>query len=288
MLGRARTALVALATLTGCANLPQPSTDGATTPLSCSPATKAMPRAHIGPDVHLRVLCGEAAQAAVASVDELGAGVTDWSVSLEGDMGFSLSQIAFVTCQVTGPSVAFVQFLPPAGAVPGDTFSTVVTVQATNGAFPNGTVNVRAEIVAATSSTSTPTIDFGDVPVGTLPDEQLLVFTVPDTSIDLKMDPPYFEAPFSIAVAPATNPVAKNIRAWHVAFRAFVPGDYTVVGTWTAASPVLALPSPDACSTKTTVMVHARAVAVDAGADGADAGASGGSDADDDAAGDGT
>jgi hypothetical protein len=258
----------ALVVASGCSSSPQqPAGIDASSSPNCLPAVTPMPRANIGPDVDLRVVCGETASAAVASVDEMSAGGTIWTVSLAGDPQFGAPRNQFVTCQVDGPTVAFVSFEAPPSALPGDAFSTVVTIHAEHGEFPDGTVHVRAEIVPASATTATPTIDFGDVPVSmrALRD---LSFLLTDAS-NLQMNPAV-GAPFDVAPATGMRIASRTIRPWQAAFTSYVPGDYTGMATWTVIPATMQTPTSAACTSQVTVTLHARAVAADASADAGD------------------
>jgi hypothetical protein len=258
--------LVVAVAASGCAKSPTAAEDGGT---SCHATMPPMPLVHIGPDVALRVVCGATAQAPVASVDELGPSGTIWSISLAGDAAFFLLAQGFVTKQASGPSVAFVSFQAPPSALPGDTFSTVATIHADCGAFPDGKVNVRATIVPASATTTTSTIDFGDVPVGESAPPRALTVVLADGTETFTLDPQLDPRPFSISLGSTT--MGSNLRPLVVGFRSSVPGDQSAVATWTVAPGMGLAPTAVGCTTGLTVTLHARAVEVDAGVDGTDA-----------------
>ena len=85
-----------------------------------------MPRAHIGPDVDARVLCASTTTVPVASV----------------------------------------LIVVPPDAMPGDVYDGVVTVTATDGSFPTGTVKVHAVVAAPTFTVTPEVVEFGDVAAG--------------------------------------------------------------------------------------------------------------------------
>jgi hypothetical protein len=268
MHARARLAatLSALA-LAACGSSSHPSTAGTAGfggSSLCGDAAMLMPQVHVGPDVDLRVVCDGTAQAPVASVDEMSTGSTVWTVSVAGDAQFSVPETELVSCQFKGPAVAFVSFQAPQSALPGDSFSTVATIHAEHGEFPDGTVHVRAEIVPASATTATPTIDFGDVPTGRIAHAPDLVIVLADgTNLTVDEAP---ALPFALMPEGPSKVGARNIRAWQATFAVNEPGDYTTTASWTAAPAGTPMTPPDACTTRLMVTMHARAVAPDASA----------------------
>jgi hypothetical protein len=233
------------------------------------------PTVHIGPDVSMRGLCGTTTQAAVASVDERGEGVTQWSLSVRGDPAFVVSPGPMRACQLTGASVGFVLFTPAPDKLPGQTFDAVVSVHADDGSFADGTVNVHAEIVAPQITVDTRTIDFGDVPA-LVQVRRTVNFSAPaqDVSLVVERGP---DLEFSVGMALGVDQkVAPSLHSWSVMFISSTLGDHSTSMTWTAfpaASPSAAA----ACTWSATIDMHARVVADDAGgSDGADGGSDGG------------
>jgi len=223
----------------------------------------SMPRANIGPDVNLRVLCGTMAAAGVASVDEEGDGSTSWTTSLIGDPAFVLPQDAFLTCQANSPTVARVQLLVPPGAVPGDAFDAVVTVHASDGSFADGQVHVHADVTAPMFDLQPTSIDFGDV----LPDQGATrMLTIVDhdavpvnitaqlvTAVDTP--PPFGYGP------DLARGIMNNTRQWLVSFVGRDVGDYSTTLEFSAGAS-----TPSQCQTKKSLALHARVVAPDGGA----------------------
>jgi hypothetical protein len=220
-----------------------------------------MPLAHLGPDARVVSLCGTNARVAVASVNELGSGMTQWSLSLAGDVAFSLEQSVFQTCQATGASVAFVTFKPPLGAIPGDAFSTVATIRADRDAFPAGMVAVHAQVVAPSVSAERTTVDFGDVQPGGMFFQTLRLRN--EGGQPLAFYPSFSEQdPF--AIMPSSR--SPSVSEWQIAFGPAAAGDYFTTVDFTA-TPMVGVSLPAGCVWKQTITLQARAV------DGADGGA---------------
>jgi hypothetical protein len=255
-----------------------------------------MPRALIGPDVDVRVLCTATAQVPIASVDVPGAGVARWSFKVKGDPAFGLPQSpqqmslnTFVTCQADSPQVALVNFNPPIGALPGSTFDAIATVHADDGSFADGTVKLHGEVAAAVLTVDKTSVDFGDVAPGAMPVIPLHFTAEKGDSVNLFLDPPpaasgprsvvasYSYGPFVIMpLAPARE--GSGPFNWKVTFMTDVPGDYSATVGWSATPitaacppgadcPVRPVPPDDPpCDWTTTIMLHARVVG-DGGAD---------------------
>jgi hypothetical protein len=248
-----------------CSVRPGPTFGDGVAPALCSASAPPMPVVHLGPDVTIRAICGGSGQAAVASVDEHGPGVTAWSISVRGtpSSAFSLKQTTFRTCQTDGPMVALVFFQAPPGAVPGDAFDAVVTVDADDGSFAAGTVNVHAEIVKPWVTIDKANLEFGDVLPGASPMQTLSVSAPDGVNVFFEMVGSLDS--FSLARIP---PQTKgNTSAWSVTFEAFLPGDHSASLRF-ASSPIL--DSPPACGWTATIGLHARVVA-DGGAPDGDA-----------------
>jgi hypothetical protein len=232
-------------------------------------STHRMARALIGPDVNIGAVCGGITVAPIASVDVEGSDSTMWSVAVEGDDAFSLTQTTFVTCGASSPAVASVTFTPPPTALPGDTFDAVVTVSSNDGSFAPGAVKVHG-VVAAPDFTLTPSdLDFGQV----APDQSASRgVTVIDDSVG-----PATIVPLAIEGGGAAfgfpMVMRRSARRWtaQVRFAANTPGTYSATWTWQAGAS-----APAGCLTKKTVTLHATVVGAYGGAD--DGGAS---DADD-------
>jgi hypothetical protein len=230
-----------------------------------------MPTVHIGPDVSIRGLCGSTTQAPVASVDERGAGVTQWSLSVQGDPAFVVRAGIMTACQANGPTVGFVRFVAPPDQLPGQTFDAVVTVHADDGSFADGTVNVHAEIVAPQITVDTKTIDFGDVRRGVVA-LHTVTFNAPSQDLSFMIDTG-LDTDFRVqATAGPLQKLEPSLHSWDVIIQSFVLGDHSTSMTWRAFP--TALPTATAaCTLSATIDVHARVVELDAGAsDGGDGG----------------
>jgi hypothetical protein len=225
-----------------------------------------MPSVHIGPDVDVRAVCGAPTTVPVASVDEQGAGATRWSATIVGDPALSVAQPSdFTTCSFSGPNVASVLIVVPPDAMPGDVYDGVVTVTATDGSFPTGTVKVHAVVAAPTFTVTPEVVEFGDVAAGK--NAQRNVTFVSGNSAVLGVVPTTQQAPpfFLSLIHPTVRPQLSQL--WSVSISSATPGDYTQIFTWTAG------PSADAgsaCTWMTTLPVHAR-VLDDGGRAGPDA-----------------
>jgi hypothetical protein len=237
-------------------------------PNSCQSNVAPMPLANIGPDVDLKVLCGGNVSAPVASVSELGAGITRWSVSVAGDPGFSIDQANPTTCLLGGVTIAQVTFQAPVDAVPGDSFDAVVTVRADNDAFAPGTVKVHADVVAVDVTVDQTSVDFGEVLAG-IGANKAVTFQN-HSSGPVLIQPPPADGPFLYG-APVPLAPGQSLAFSFIA-TATVPGDYSSTGTWTAMAVGLgdAGTIPQGCTRTFDVAVHARIVyspdAPDAGA----------------------
>jgi hypothetical protein len=276
---------------------------GSTCPATSSPS---MPRALIGPDVDVRVLCGGTVNAPIASIDEPGAGVTRWSFTVKGDPAFSpgmapigrrmalsqpMSMNTFVTCEATSPQVAFVEFNPPLDAVPGSTFDAIATVHADDGSFADGMVKLRGDVIAPALTVDKTSVDFGDVAPGAMPVIPIH-FAGENGALEPFLDPPPVATGMSEGVAyysygpfvftptkiQCSGCFTLNLLVWDVTFMSDVPGDYSTTVGWRAPPPPRlstcaeagpCLPLPPKCDWTTTMTLHARVVA-DAGADTAD------------------
>ncbi|HVU51211.1 MAG TPA: hypothetical protein VHL80_11020 [Polyangia bacterium] len=271
--GRSRGALVAglaCVSLVGCGG-----SDAARTTFAdgghglipgCVESEGGMPLANLGPDLTLRALCGTGSRGAIASVNQPGAGVTRWSVSLDGDAQFVLEGSAFVTCEATGPTIANVDLQPAPGAVPGDTYEAVATITAEDDAFPTTEVALHGEVVAP-NVTAPSSVDFGDVPAGTSQRRTLRFDNASPSPVALLPSSGQL-APFTLIDGIVTSPSpTPNVSEWTVSLDGAAPGDYTAAVLWTATpSPVLTFPA--GCLWTQTITLHAHVVAVaDAGPD---------------------
>lgn len=251
-------ALGALALVAACARAESAPSNGGFSP-SCSMSGPSMPAVHIGPDATIRVGCGGLGTAAVASVDERGAGVTSWSASVQGSPPdhFTLIESRFVTCQVNGPSVASVRFQAPVGSLPGDNYEGLVTVHADDGSFADGTVQVHGVVVAPSVTVDKTTIDFGDLAPGASATQRLTF--MPDVATGINPSK-HVDPPFSLLVAQSST----RLTALLITFSSPVPGDFSASVEFTT-SVVASLPA--ACKWTTTIALHAHVVG-DAGTDG--------------------
>jgi hypothetical protein len=272
----ARLGVYALAALTACgrgASVSAPGTfDGGPVSLACpSPSGPPMPRALIGPDLSLRVLCNGQTSGPIASVDEQGPGVTSWSISVTGDPAFAPGARSFQTCRGDSPQVAFVGFTPPPNAVPGDSFDAVATVHAEDGSFADGTVNLHGEVAAANVAASTTAIDFGDVAPGDVPAREL-DFTVLDGGAVQILHDVLSGSPFVFTEVSPPRTGSRIASNWRVTFQSRVPDDYTTSVGWRGL-PVerTGLAAAAACVWTTTVTLHARVLADGGASDGGDA-----------------
>jgi hypothetical protein len=255
-------------------------------PASSSPS---MPRALIGPDVDVRVLCGGAAVAPIASVDAVGAGATRWSFTVTGDSAFrpgtfqepSGTASSFVVCQADSPQVAFVQCIPPVDAPPGSTFDAIATVHADDGSFADGTVKLHAEVSAPIVTVDKTNVDFGNVAPGESVTMPLRLTVENNEGVNLFLDPPPAATsmldgvasssygPFVINGGMLQGSTSFGLHAfvWNVTFVSDAPGDYSETVGW-RATPVPASCEADAscsaptddpsCDWTTTVTLHAR------------------------------
>jgi hypothetical protein len=233
---------------------------------ACPSSKGAKPRASIGPDVKLEVVCGQTVSGAIASVSNSEGGTTTWSVSLAGDSSFSLEQGAFATCAGMSPSVAIVIFTPPTTAALGDSFDTVATVRADDGSFPSGTVAVHATVIALTATVEPTVLELGEVAPGQIAEKTLTFHAAPGASA---IQPSDF-APFSFHFAGSRT----NGRdfAWNVTALSSTPGDYMLLSQWTVGLKPGAL--PPACDWHVNVPIHVRVLdpaTRDGGADAVDA-----------------
>jgi hypothetical protein len=261
--------------------------------LNCPAATSSpsMPRALIGPDVDVRVFCAQSTSAAIASIEELGPGLTQWSFTVTGDPAFQPGQVQsantmprgqspdastpggpFTACQSNSPEIAFVTFTPPQTATPGATFDAIATVHAEDGSFPDGTVKLHGEVGAPVV-----TLDPLDSPFAmgneTSVDVGPLVQGFGRLTFDLTFRPQNGAAvnvradsdgsPF-FSILPAQNS-SSSVQIWTVTFLEDYPGDYAAKVVWTG-SPGNSLTLTTACDWTTTMMLHARVVA-DGGSD---------------------
>jgi hypothetical protein len=236
--------------------------------------------------------------APVASVDELGAGATRWSVTVNGDPAFGAAPLgtntaSFLACQADSPQVALIECTPPPGALPGATFDAIATVHADDGSFADGKVKLHAEVAAPAVTVDKTNVDFGSV----APRENLTIplkftaGTVNGDNLDLFLDPPpvtkgvvdgvasYFYGPFVITPGMGSNSFMLDLPVWNVTFMADVPGDYSATVGWVARPSVGACTNPvrcpgslnpTPCDWATTITLHARVLG-DGGADIADA-----------------
>jgi hypothetical protein len=252
--GRRLRSLALAAVALGCkASSPE---GGAPFPTSCLTDVAPMPLVNLGPDVNFKVLCAGAVSAPVASVSELGAGITEWSISIDGHPAFSISQTAATTCGTSGVTVAQVLFQAPADAVPGDSFDAVVTVQSVNGAFAPGTVKVHADIVAVDVTVDRTSVDFGDVPANVIANQVLTFRNLSSGEVWIQAPPdiaPFVYGAFLAPIAPGQS-LERRFSA-----SAFIAGDYSSTGTWTATvmrGDVAMV--PPSCTRTFDVAAHAR------------------------------
>jgi hypothetical protein len=239
-----------------------------------------MPRALIGPDVDVRVLCDSGGSVPIASVDELGAGVTKWSFTVNGDAAFGHPTVeTFVTCEANSPQVAFVNFSPPMDALPGATFDAIAAVHADDGSFADGTVKLHGEVTAPVLTVDKARVDFGNVAPGDNPTIPLhftreygVVNPFPQSPDATSMSGgvvSYSYGPFDIT--PMKEPGSSFVLplVWNVTFTPDVPSDYSATVGWRATpsgGPGVIPGVPTACNWTTTISLHARVVG-DGGAD---------------------
>jgi hypothetical protein len=239
--------------------------DGALPTPPCTPGAPTQPSAHIGPDVNLRVLCGGRARAAIASVDEHGAGITGWHVSLSGDPAFTLEGASELSSCALHLSVATVVLVPPDSAPAGSTFDAVATVAANDGAsFPPGTVKLHGEMTQPVVTVDHTSIDFGDT------DQQLLeqhriVFQIDSPGAMVAAPPEH--APFIFYESGARD-LAAGTFPWLVADVVAPPGDYTYPSRWSVSAKGSG-DTPPACAWAVTIPIHVHITGPDGGADAA-------------------
>jgi hypothetical protein len=229
--------------------------------------------ANIGPDVDVGVLCGGTANVPIASLDELGTGVTQWSFTVTGDvsafgpgpvqspnpmgLGPGLGPLSntFAVCQSNSPQVAFVEFNPPADALPGSTFVAMATVHAEDGSFADGVVKLRGEVKAPIVTVDKTSVDFGDVAPGVAVTSPL-VLTSANGPVTFVPDS-YSYPPFIITAPAGTS------SAWNVFLQSSEPGDYSATVRWRGVPSAMYVPNfvPNAvspCDSTTTITLHAR------------------------------
>jgi hypothetical protein len=257
----------------------------------CSGATSSpsMPRVLLGPDVDVRVFCGGTIQAPCASVEELGAGVTRWSLIVTGDAAFAPGPVqslnpmgigagqgplanTFAVCQASSPEVAMVDFSPPADALPGSTFDSIATVHSEDGSFADGIVKLHGEVTAPVVTVDKTSVDFGNVAAGDGLSMMPLDFSLDGSQVTLVPDayviPPFYVTTNDPTVQPG------NSSVWNVVLQVFgqgdypatVPGEYSATFGWRAVPSFLPNTTTGPCVWSTKVAVHARVVA-DGGTD---------------------
>jgi hypothetical protein len=230
----------------------------------CPVAGGGMPNANLGPDLSLRVLCGQSASGGIASVNEEGPGATSWTVTLAGDPEIKVEQSLLLACRADGTSVAVVTLQAPQTALPGKTYDAVATIRATGDAFPPGTVKIHSEVVTP-SVTVASTLDFGDVPAWThasLP----LRFVDEDTS-PVVYTPDFGPAsPFEAGAITPKTPGMSPVTTVLIDLMPSPPGDYSVDSTWTVW-PTPNLGFTDACDSKKTITLRAHVFDPDGGAE---------------------
>jgi hypothetical protein len=204
----------------------------------------------------------------IASVDELGAGVTKWSYTVTGDAAFGPSAgQTFQTSQANSPEVAFVEFIPPTDALPGSTFDAIATLHADDGSFADGTVKLHGEIGAAVVTVDKMSIDFGDVAVGGLPSIPLHFAVEPGEQVGLV---PQGLVPAPFLISPQGAQFSPPF-VWNVSLMATAAGDYSTTLKWGAVSN-----QATSCGWTNSITVHGRVV--DDGGAGTPNGSDGGTD----------
>ena len=127
-----------------------------------------------------------------------------------------------------------------------------MTLHADDGSFPDGTVNVRGEIVTPMVHAEKTTIDFGDVLPGAVAQQPLVFFAVNDLGSSIYQSD-YVGGPFSLQLLPF-SPDQQNVSSWVATFSSSVPGEHSAsIPLSTAHVP----PSPAGCEWGTTISLHA-------------------------------
>jgi hypothetical protein len=268
--------LVAFAIFPACgggAAILQPTSPPSVVNATCPGATSMPPVTHafIGPDVVARAFCAGIVQVPIASIDELGTGVTTWSFAVTGDAAFSPGPVqvasantkvspivspssgTFATCQTNSPEVAFVDFAPPAAALPGSTFDAIATVHSEDGSFADGTVKLHGEIVAPDVSVSETNVDFGDVAPGDALLSVALDFGFEGGSLALVPDS-YSNPPFSFMPLGSDS----NTSFWDVILQTSAPGDFSATVGWRAVPSSLPTTTTGPCVWMAAISLHAR------------------------------
>ncbi|HVU51805.1 MAG TPA: hypothetical protein VHL80_14010 [Polyangia bacterium] len=200
---------------------------------------------------------------------------------MKGDAAFEAppGQDTFVTCQATSPTVAFVEFDPPADALPGATFDAVATVHAADGSFADGTVKLHGEVTTPAVTVDKASVDFGTVGLGDAPAIPLQFTAENGSGLSLAPQEGYgngsFTRPPFVVTLMSADGIANTstfVWKWVVTVETSVPGDYSATIDWQAVLPARMTTPPPQCSWTTTTALHARVVGDgDAGADAADA-----------------
>jgi hypothetical protein len=248
-----------LATLLALGACNAATTSGAGAPDDSGNAPNGAALAHIGPDVTLEALCGSSASGAVASVSNLapdGPAIV-WTANLVGDDALKISTPNETFAQDVG--VATVVFTPPLQAMPGDDFHGTVTVRASDGSFPSGSVKVTAHVIATKLSTDATGLDFGVIPPNTF--ASLDVTFRNDSRQDVIIMAPKQEAPFTFTFTqPSERLGPGQTITLTVGASSATPGDYTFMATWaTFVRADVGLPA--ACAGFKTLPLHVRVAA---------------------------
>lgn len=234
-------------------------------PCGTSTAAPSMPLVHIGPDVTIEVPCGSQVDVPVASLSEAGSRGFTWTPSLQGDFNIFVANFPTVGISCSGLAMVLrLTVVPPASAVPGDTYDAALTISSPDAAFPTGTVHVHAKVVVASFTIEPSEIDFGDVNTTTSPSIPV-TFRSPWAGPVFVGTESRVRAPFTFGTEfLATTAGAGVVNPLSVDWGTI--GEHTAEFTWTSARKGGAL-SP-ACTVVKTVKVRARGVPMplDAGA----------------------
>jgi hypothetical protein len=231
---------------------------------SCGPRAPVPVRLTTGGDLRISAPCTGDASGIVASVTGLDGPPPPFIVTVSGDPAFSVAVPAFTTSDDGLTTNGFVNFHPPAGARPGDTFQGIATVRSSDGGFAAASVALRGSVAIPKVTVDRPRVDFGDVPVGAVIDERVRFH--PTDIGAARLTPTASDiAPFSLpegSFASFGGDIPTFIRA-----SAAEAGEFTREIEW-VLGPSQPSDAPAECSTHVKTTVHAKFLPWNMGGDG--------------------